>query len=228
MFISGTSKGIGKYLAEYYTDKGFQVIGCSRHPVDFELNNYRHFCLDVSNTSTVVEMFSDIRESFGRLDILINNAAIKPTITPTLLVSVETVSESMQVNFLGTFLMSREAAKLMMGHSFGRIINFASMAVRHEVPGESVYTASKAAVIAFSRVFAKEVYPLGITCNVVAPSAIKTDLSDAVDSEALCEVLKRNAIQTYGEMEDVSNAIDWILRPESQTITGQVLYLGGV
>jgi 3-oxoacyl-[acyl-carrier protein] reductase len=228
MLITGTRKGIGKYLAEYYVKRGFRVIGCSRSPVEYELENYRHFCLDISDESKIVQMFVEIRESYEKLDVVINNAAINPSIIPAILMPTSSLNSSFQVNFLGTFLVSREAAKLMMRGQFGRIINFASMAVRLEVPGESIYTATKAAVISFSRVFAKEIHRLGITCNVVAPAAIETDLSAAVDADALAEVLKRNAVQSFGEMADVSNTIDWLIKPESQAITGQVIYLGGV
>ncbi len=74
---------------------------------------------------------------------------------------------------------------------------------------------------------AKEVYPYGITCNVIAPSVIKSDLSDAIEQDILQSVLNRNAIPKMGKMEDVSNTIDWLLRPESDAITSQVIYLGG-
>ena len=102
------------------------------------------------------------------------------------------------------------------------------MAVKLEVEGESIYTASKAAIISFSRVFAKEVYPLGITCNVVSPSAIETDLMMEIDKTALSNVLSRNAVKSKGDMEDISNTVDWLIKPESDAITGQVIYLGGV
>ncbi len=227
ILITGTRKGIGRHLAEYYVNRGFQVIGCSREPANIESNNYQHFCLDIVDESKVRQMFSQIRKSFGRLDVLLNSAAINPLSLAMLLPSDE-ANRCMQVNFFGTFFLSREAAKLMNRKSFGRIINFASMAVRHEVVGESLYTASKAAVIAFSRTFSTEIYRLGITCNVIAPAAIKTDASEEVDSKALSEVLQRNAIPTFGDMEDVSNTVDWILKPESHAITGQVIYLGGV
>jgi 3-oxoacyl-[acyl-carrier protein] reductase len=102
------------------------------------------------------------------------------------------------------------------------------MAAFHHVAGEAAYTASKAAVTAFSRVFAKEIHGHGITCNVLAPAAIPTALSAAVDTNALLDVLKRNAIPEMGSVTDVSNATDWLIRPESHAVTGQVIYLGGV
>lgn len=228
MLITGTRKGIGKYLTEYYVKKGFQVIGCSRGPIDYELKNYQHFCLDVTDESKVKKMFSEIRKIRNRLDILINNAAVNLALSPVLLVPYKSALKTIEINLLGTFLMSREAAKIMMKNSFGRIINISSMAVKHEVEGEAIYTASKSAIISLTRVMAKEIYSFGITCNVIAPSAIETDLMNAVDKDALYQILKRNAIHNLGKMENVSNTIDWLIRPESNSITSQVIYLGGV
>jgi 3-oxoacyl-[acyl-carrier protein] reductase len=102
------------------------------------------------------------------------------------------------------------------------------MAVKHEVKGEAIYTASKAAINSLTRVMAKEIYGYGITCNVVAPSAIKTDLMDSIDEDALQSVLNQNAIPKVGKMEDIRNTIDWLIEPRNDSITGQVIYLGGV
>jgi len=129
---------------------------------------------------------------------------------------------------LGTFLMSREAVKIMMKKSFGRIINFGSMAVKHEIKGEAIYTASKAAIVSFTSVLAKEVYNYGITCNVISPSAIDTDLIKSLNIKSLDEVLNRNAITDLGKLIDVTNTIDWLIKSESNAITGQNIYLGGV
>ena len=227
ILITGTRKGIGKYLAEYYVEKGLQVIGCSRSSVDLQQDNYRHFCLDISDESRVKKMFVEIRKTHRRLDVLINNAAINLTFAPLLLVPYKSAHRTVEINLLGTFLMSREATKLMMQNRFGRIINVSSMDVKHESKGMAIYTASKSAVHSLTRVMAKEVYPYGITCNVIAPSAVKTDLSNAIERESLQAVLDRNAIPTMGKMEDISNTVDWLLRPESDAITSQVIYLGG-
>ena len=227
MVITGTRKGIGRYLAEYYTGSEFKVIGCSRDDIDFELENYQHFCLDVSDESSVKKMFTEIRKKYGHLDILINNAGVNYALSPVLLVPYESALKTVEVNLLGTFLMSREAIKVMMKKSFGRIINFGSMAIKHEVKGEAIYTASKAAIVSLTRVIAKEVYGYGITCNVISPSAIDTDLMKNIDNNALNEVLSRNAIPHRGRLEDVSNTIDSLINSESNSITGQTIYLGG-
>jgi 3-oxoacyl-[acyl-carrier protein] reductase len=228
MIITGTRKGIGNYLAEYYTHKGFYIIGCSRENIDFELDNYQHYCLDISDEPSVKKMFAEIRKKYGRLDILINNAGVNYALSPVLLIPYESALKTIKINLLGTFLMSREAVKIMMKKSFGRIINFGSMAVKHEVKGEAIYTASKAAIISFTRVTAKEFYSYGITCNVLSPSAIDTDLMKNVNNEALNEVLSRNVIPDVGKLEDVSRTIDWLIKSKSNAITGQNIFLGGV
>lgn len=228
IFITGTRVGIGKYLVEYYSDKGFNVFGCSRNPINYSIPNYSHYICDVTKEKQVKETLRDIKKYNGNIDILINNAGVNLTLQSTILVSYKNALKTIEINLLGTFLMCREASKIMMKNSFGRIINFSSMAVKHEVEGEAIYTASKAAIVSFSRVFAKEVYPLGITCNVVSPSAIETDLMMGIDENALRNVLSRNVIKTKGIMEDVSNTIDWLIKPESNAITGQIIYLGGV
>ena len=114
MIITGTRKGIGKYLAEYYVKKGFQVIGCSRSQIDFELDNYQHFCLDVCDEPTVKKMFSNVRKTYGCLDVLINNAGVNLSLAPMLLVPYKSALKTFEINLLGTFLMSREAVKMMM------------------------------------------------------------------------------------------------------------------
>jgi 3-oxoacyl-[acyl-carrier protein] reductase len=227
MLITGTRKGIGRHLAEYYTKKGFLVYGCSRTPIDYALDNYHHFCLDVTDETKVTHLFSAIRKAHNRLDVAINTAAVNLTRSPLLLVPYHSALQTIEINLLGTFLISREAAKLMMKHSNGRIINFSSMAVKHEVEGEALYTASKSAVISLTRVMAKELYPQGITCNVIAPSALNTDLMETVDREKLQHLLQRNAIHEMGKMEDITNATDWVISKQSSAITGQVIYLGG-
>lgn len=228
MLISGTSRGIGRTLAGYYSRGGFEVVGCSRRSVDLGLPRYRHFALDVSDERAVREMFFAIRKTYGRLDVLLNNAAINPAVAPVLLTPISSVEKTFRVNFLGTYLLSREAAKLMSRNRFGRIVNFSSMAAYHRVPGEAAYSASKAAVEAFTSVFAKEVYRQGITCNAIAPSAVPTELSAAVDKNALSDVLKRNAIPVFGTTDDVAAAVDCLIDDRSSAVTGQTIYLGGV
>ncbi|MES2330081.1 MAG: SDR family oxidoreductase [Bacteroidota bacterium] len=228
MLITGTRKGIGYELATHYAGNGYTVIGCSRGESSLTMENYFHYVLDITDEKSVRSMFGDIRKKYGRLDVLINNAAINQTLSPAILVSLSAAENTMRTNFLGSFLMAREGVKIMMKNSFGRIINMGSMAVKHEEKGEAIYTASKAAVIAFTKVLAKEVYDYGITCNVVSPSAIQTDMLEPIDKEALQQVLKRNAIPELGTAAELIHTLNWLIDKDSNKITGQNIYLGGV
>lgn len=226
--ITGTRKGIGKELAEYFSTQGHMVIGCSRGASGIENVNYEHHSLDITDELSVKSFFSQVRKKYGRLDILINNAAVNNALAPVVLVSYNAAASTMNTNFIGSFLMAREAIKLMMKNSFGRVINVGSMAIKYEEKGEAIYTASKAAVLTMTKIIAKEVYQYGITCNVVSPSAIKTDLMDNINPDALNVVLKRNAIPEMGTPKEMIDIINWLISPQADKITGQNIYLGGV
>ena len=228
ILITGTSRGIGRYLAEYYLNKGNYVIGCSRSKSDLVDDDYTHFQKDISKEADILEIFKFIRKQYRRIDVLINNAAINPNILVAGLLSYEMIEETFKTNVFSSMIFCRESIKLMSRKKFGRIVNISSMAVKHEVIGESLYTSTKAALTAYTKVIAKEINDFGITANILAPSAIHTDLSAKINQEALMEVLSRNAIKSLGEMKDVSTAIDFIISENSSSITGQVIYLGGV
>jgi 3-oxoacyl-[acyl-carrier protein] reductase len=145
-----------------------------------------------------------------------------------LLTSAAKAREIIDTNFLGTFLMCREAARLMRKHRSGRIVNFGTVATPLKLEGEAVYAAAKAAVMTFTQIAAKEFAELGITVNCVAPTPIRTDLIAKIPQDKLDDLIARQAIKRMGEFRDVANVTDFFIRPESDFITGQVIFLGGV
>jgi len=226
MVITGTRKGIGRYLAEYYLERGWIVFGCSRDPSDLKHDRYIHHCADVSDEKAARDLFHDVAQRFGRLDGLLNNAGIA-SMNHALLTPLRTVDKIVQTNFLGTFLYCREAAKLMRRRRYGRIVNFATVATPLRLEGEAIYAASKAAVESLTQVLARELADFGITVNAIGPTPVQTDLIRSVPREKMDSLLSRQAIRRFGEMRDISNVIDFLLRAESDFITGQVIYLGG-
>jgi 3-oxoacyl-[acyl-carrier protein] reductase len=227
VLVTGTRKGIGRYLVEHYLEQGALVIGCSRRPAEQGHARYTHFCLDVADEEKVNAMFTDIAKAHGRLDVLINNAGIA-SMNHVLLTPISSVREILQTNVVGTFLFCREAAKLMRKERRGRIVNFSTVAVPLKLEGEAMYAASKAAVATLTQVLARELGPLGITVNAVGPTPVPTDLIRSVPSEKIEALVQRQAIRRPGEFKDISNVIDFFIRPESDFVTGQVIYLGGI
>jgi 3-oxoacyl-[acyl-carrier protein] reductase len=225
--ITGTSRGLGRSLAEHYVNQGHCVIGCSRSPIEWRCEGYTHYITDVADEKAVKGIFAEIRKRWGRLDHLVNNAGIA-SMNHSLLTPLATVHNILNTNFVGTFLFSREAAKLMQQHHHGRIVNMTTVALPLKLEGEAMYVASKAAVVGLTQVMARELAEFGITVNAVGPNPIKTDLIRGVPKDKIDRLLSQQAIRRLGTFEDVINTIDFYLARESSFITGQTLYLGGV
>ncbi|MEM8858221.1 MAG: SDR family NAD(P)-dependent oxidoreductase, partial [Chloroflexota bacterium] len=136
MLITGTRKGIGRYLAEYYVAKGYNVIGCSRSAADYELENYQHYELDVADEKAVAKMVRSVAKEHGKIDILLNNAGIA-SMNHFLLTPLQTVERIFATNVFGTFNFCREVAKVMAKKKYGRIVNFATVAAPLKLEGEA-------------------------------------------------------------------------------------------
>ena len=153
--ITGTRKGIGKYLAEFFLNEDNIVIGCSRGGSSIQNKNYRHFCIDVSDEDSVVSMIRDVKREFSKIDILINNAGVA-LMNHILLTTSNSALNILKTNFIGTFLFTREVAKVMKKQNIGRIVNFTTVAVPLNLAGEAIYASSKSSVETFTKISAKE------------------------------------------------------------------------
>lgn len=227
VIVTGTSRGIGLGLAEHHLARGDVVCGCSRAESPLRHARYRHFALDVADERAVVAMVRAVVREHGRIDALLNNAGIA-SMNHALLTPLATVRTVMATNFLGTFLFCREVGKAMVRRKAGRIVNFATVATPLDLEGEAVYAASKAAVESLTRVLARELGATGVTVNAVGPTPVPTDLIAGVPQEKLAAILARQAVRRYGTVADIVNVVEFFLAPESDFVTGQVVYLGGV
>ena len=227
MLITGTSRGIGRYLAEYYLERGWSVFGCSRQVSDIDHERFTSLGVDLSDETRIEKMFDELKSHTRKIDVVINNAAIA-SMNLLNLTPYSTAQKIFAVNVLGSFSILQKSVRFLKKSDNPRIVNFSTVAVPLRLAGESLYAASKSAVETMTRILAKELAAMNITCNAVGPAPIRTDLIKGVGEEKISALLRQQAIHRLAEFRDVSNVIDFFISPESDLITGQVLYLGGV
>jgi 3-oxoacyl-[acyl-carrier protein] reductase len=180
---------------------------------------------DVSNPDDVRRMFEITEQQLGKVDVLINNAGVlKPA--PLAETSDAQYDQTFDINVRGTFNTLREAAARM--NDGGRIVNFSSTTLALNMPGYAIYNATKAAVEAFTHVFAKELRGRNITVNAVAPGPVATALFlDGKTDEQIQNFAKMPPLQRLGQPDDIAGVVAFLVGPDAGWVNGQVLRANG-
>lgn len=226
MVITGTSKGIGRGIAEYFLTHGYYVAGCSRGPGTLNAKGYLHTRVDVSDEKQVREWIRLIKRTWERIDVLVCNAGLAPANLLLTMTSGEVLESLLQTNIAGTYYVCRESAKVMMLQRSGCIITVSSMAVGLHQEGTSAYAATKSAVVEITKILAKELAPLGITCNVMAPSMIMTNTVEGLGEAVAARAMEKLTFKRTLTIEEICNVVSFFAAPESRCITGQVIQMG--
>lgn len=232
VIITGASKGIGKAISQQMVDEGYFTLLVDVDKENgkvleaaFGAENAKFFPANISDESEVKALFQFVIDNFGRIDVLINNAGI---IRDNIIwkMPIEEFDEVIRVNLRGTWLMCREAAKIMRKQKNGRIINIASRAWLGNA-GQSNYAASKAGIVGLTRVLALELGRYNIFVNTVAPGLIDTPLTQALPEDVKQKLIDAQPTKTIGQPEDVANAVAFLSSDKTRFITGQILYVDG-
>ncbi|MFC9793960.1 SDR family NAD(P)-dependent oxidoreductase [Streptomyces sp. NPDC057695] len=229
MLITGTRTGIGKSLAEHFLGRGHTVIGCSRRASTIDHSDYRHFEVDLTESQQLKRMFRSVRQEFGHLDSVVNNAGTA-TMNHFMLTPEETTRKIFDINFFAMLGCSREAAKLLQrsDRASTSILNISTVAVPWALDGQLVYAASKSAVEQATRVMSKELASFGIRVNALGLPIVRTVLTRTLPDEARANALARQTIDRMCEFEDLVGPVEFLTSERSGFVTGETLYLGGV
>ena len=236
VLITGASHGIGKATAILFAKHNYNVIinyntsedEAKKIEVDLIKQGANALAIkaDVSRQDEVKEMFGVINDTFGDIHVLINNAGISSQKLFTD-VAEEEWDKIFDVNIKGIFNCTQFALKSMIKNHFGKIINISSIWGLTGASCEVVYSATKAAVIGFTKALAKEVGPCNINVNAVAPGVIDTQMNKNISVEIMCDLKEQTPLGVIGTCEDVAQTILFLASDNSKFITGQVISPNG-
>ena len=225
--VTGSRRGVGKSIAEYFLREGATVVGLARGESSIEVEKYIHFAVDVGKAKEVQETFFKISKLVPSIHIVVNNAAVL-TSQYSMIMPAINAQAMVDTNLLGTFYVSREAAKMMKKSKFGRIINIGSMAASLEPMGDSIYAACKAGVSTLANVMAKEFAGFNVTCNTLGITAIESDMLRQLPRDKIDAIIKNLPVPRYAKEEDIFNVLDFFASEQSSYITAHTVFLGGI
>lgn len=233
--VTGGAKGIGRAICISLAKKGYNIA--INYNSSFEaaksfkeelsaITSAEIFCADVSDSNAVREMFKQVSDTFGGVDVLVNNAGIAQQALFTD-VSDDMWQRMIGVNLSGAFYCSREALPYMINKKSGVIVNVASMWGEVGASMETHYSASKAGLIGLTKALAKEVGLSGVRVNAVSPGVISTDMMSSFTQEDIAALKDDTPLNCIGTPEDVANTVAFLVGDEAKFITGQVISVNG-
>lgn len=234
--ITGASRGIGRELALRLAEEGYDIVvnylfeeeDYAGTVAEIEKKGVKAVAIkaDVSKFSEVEAMMKETVETFGTIDVLVNNAGIT---RDGLLARMkeEDFDAVISVNLKSVFNCCRHAVPYMMKQKHGRIISMASVVGLSGQGGQTNYSASKAGIIGFTKSLAKEIGSRNITVNAVAPGFVETPMTDAMPEKAREEVLGSIPLRRGGTVKDIADAVAFLASDQASYITGHVLSVNG-
>jgi 3-oxoacyl-[acyl-carrier protein] reductase len=233
--VTGGSRGIGAAIVRQLAGDGLHVVAVARNMEKLKsltdgLTAAGHSAepavCDISDSKGLSDLIESIGDRLGRIDVLVNNAGITKD-GLLLRMSDEDFDTVIDTNLKSAFVAIRTAARMMMRSKTARIINIGSVSGVAGNPGQANYSASKAGLIGLSKTVAKELSGKAITCNVVAPGFITTDMTDVLNDKIKETVKGFIPLKRFGEPKEIAALVGFLASPESGYITGQVICVDG-
>jgi 3-oxoacyl-[acyl-carrier protein] reductase len=234
-FVTGASRGIGAAIAQRLARDGFHVVAVARSLDKLEAvageikaagGSAEALAVDIADPKALASAIEQIADKHGRLDVLVNNAGITRD-GLILRMDDEDFDAVIDTNLKSAFVAIRSAARPMMRSKGGRIVNISSVSGVAGNAGQSNYAASKAGLIGLSKSVAKELAGKNITCNVVAPGFITTDMTDVLNDSIKERVKEVIPLRRFGQPQEIAGVVSFLAGPDSSYVTGQVLVVDG-
>lgn len=216
--VTGGASGIGEAVAKRITDEGGAVA-------IWDLNG--DVRVNIADLSSVEEATKKTLALLGGIDILVNSAAITGPTVPVSEFPVDGWKQVMEINVNGTFFTNKAVIPIMIAQDYGRIVNIASIAGKEGNPNASAYSASKAAVIGFTKSLAKEVAKSNISVNAVTPAAVRTPIFNQMPQSHLDFMLSKIPRGRFGTVDEVASLVCWLVSDECSFSTGAVFDISG-
>ncbi len=228
---AGSPKGIGRTIAHTFGQQGAQVVICDINQEGLDANvkemkelGYQAsgFAGNLCEKESVDALIKKVLEKFGHIDVLVNNAGVSQKTTVADM-NLDDMKKIFNVNMFGLFLITQAVCEVMKKQGYGRIVSLSSVSGKRGggVFGGAHYSASKAAVLGFSKNLAREVAKDGITVNCVCPGLINTEIWKSMPEEQAAEVIAGIPMGRPGETQEVANAIVFLASREASYITGE-------
>ncbi len=231
--VTGGSRGLGLGIARKLATEGYCVITVARNATDLLTSAMReaesvnpgsfHFVpFDLSKTDDIAGFVKTLRKTFGPIYALVNNAGTSFEGTLALMPNSQ-IEQLVRLNTISPLVLTKYVVRAMMADGGGRIVNIASIIGFTGYSGLSVYAATKSSLIGFTRSLAREVGRMGVNVNAVAPGFVDTELTQGLTDEQRQQIIRRSALRRLTEIDDVADAVEFLLSPKSKSITGTVL-----
>ena len=231
--VTGGSRGLGLGIVRKLASTGYRVIAVARSE-SRELSEARAeietshpgaivFCpFDLAETEKIPKFITQVRKQHGSIYGLVNNAGISHEGTLAMMPTSQ-IDELLRVNMLSPIVLTKFAVRGMMSDGEGRIVNISSITAFTGYSGLAVYGATKSALVGFTRSLAREVGRAGINVNAVAPGFVDTELTRSLQVEQRDRIVRRSALRRLVEVDDVANAVEFLLSDKAKNITGTVI-----
>ena len=231
VIVTGGSRGLGLGIAGKLAKQGYRAIAIARKESQeltaamqngTQPGNIQFVPFDLSDLEGIAGLVKKLRKDFGPIYGLVNNAGTSVDGALAML-QISQMEQVVRLNTLSPMVVTKAAVRSMMSDGGGRIINIASVVAFTGYSGLTVYSASKASLIGFTRSLAREVGKLGITVNAVAPGFVDTEMTRGMKEEQREQIVRRSALKRLVDVEDVANAVDFLLSDGAKNITGTVV-----